>query len=180
MLSFIQRVGIILTGGILVSAQQPATRDVEAVLTQARQEIRDFEKAGGSKADPKHPVEKWAQILWALHEESPGSAQGAKAASEAVHLLVHAGRFDEVYTRADRIPPDDPAWQGLPAVLLEGASLQNDYRHCFEKLKFVASSAPDATVRAAAQLNLGRAWLAQHAEGKAKAEFEAAVQSAPD
>src|SRR5215831_19192020 len=81
---------IISTAAALAAAQQAATSDVETMLSQARGEIRSFEKAGGKKDDPNHPVEKWGQALWKLHEESPRRPGAAKAASEAVHLLIHA------------------------------------------------------------------------------------------
>src|SRR5262245_28280539 len=110
--------------GLPAAGQQPATGDVETMLVQAREERRNFEKAGGKRGDSNHPVEKWVQALWTLHEESPRAPQAAKAASEAVHLLIHADRFQAAYARAERIHPDDPAWQGLAQVLLEAASLQ--------------------------------------------------------
>jgi tetratricopeptide (TPR) repeat protein len=74
----------------------------------------------------------------------------------------------------------DAAWQSLAGVLLEAASLQKNFTHFFEKLQSVLSSAPDAAVRAAIQLNLGRGWLAQKDEEKAKAAFQAAIKSAGD
>ena len=164
-----------------VAAAQPvATSDVEAILAQAHRDIRNFEKAGGKKDDPNHPVEKWVQTLWHLYEESPGKPAAAKAASEAVHLLVHANRFQEANERADRVPPEDPAWEGLPEILIEGASLQNDFTYVFRKLPSVLSHSNNPTIRAAIQWNLGRAWRAEKNDAKAKAAFEAAVASAPD
>jgi len=170
----------IMSHGFPAVAQRLATTDVDTMLVQAREEIRNFEKAGGRKDDPNHPVEKWVRALWAFHEESPRTPESAKAASEAVHLLIHADHFQEAYERADRVPPDDAAWQSLAGVLLEAASLQKNFSHFFEKLQSVLSSAPDAAVRAAIQLNLGRGWLAQKDEEKAKAAFQAAIKSAGD
>src|SRR5712692_7248395 len=97
----------------MLAAQQPAASDVDTMLRQAREEIGNFEKAGGKKDDPKHPVEKWVQALWELREKSPRPPETAKATSEAVHLLIHADRFREAYARADQLAPDDPAWDGL-------------------------------------------------------------------
>jgi hypothetical protein len=153
---------------------------VDSILVQARGEIRSFEKAGGKKSDPNHPVEKWVQALWKLHEDSARTPGAAKAASEAVHLLIHADRFQEAYERADSVPPDDLAWEGLPEVLVEGASLQKDSSYLFRKLPAVLSNATNPTIRAAIQWNLGRGWLGQDQEEKAKAAFQAAVESAPD
>src|SRR2546422_678670 len=89
-----------LAATLVANAQQPATSDVETLLGRAREEIRSFEKAGGRKDAPDHPVGKWVQTLWALYDQSPRSPGAAKAASEAVHLLIHADRFQEAYQRA--------------------------------------------------------------------------------
>src|SRR6266849_2760488 len=80
----------------IVAAQQPAASDVQAMVRQANQEIWDFEKAGGKKDDPNHPVGRWVETLWALREKS------STATSEAVHLLIHASRFQEAYARVDQ------------------------------------------------------------------------------
>src|SRR5437879_1757050 len=84
-----------------VAAQQSATSDVDTMLRQARDEIRDFEKAGGKKDDPSHPISKWVKALWALREKSPSTVDTATATSEAVHLLIHADRFQEAQARTD-------------------------------------------------------------------------------
>lgn len=160
-------------------AQQAATTDVDSMLVQARGEIRSFEKAGGRKNAPDHPVEKWVQALWKLHQDSPGTPGAAKAATEAVHLLIHADRFQEAYERADRVPPDDPAWQTIPEILIEAASLQHDSTYFFRKLPAVLSNSTSPTIRAAIQWNLGRMWLSEKQDEKAKAAFETAIESAP-
>jgi hypothetical protein len=49
--------------GPAVTPQQTSTSDVDTMLRQAREEIRNFEKAGGKKDDPNHPVAKWTQAL---------------------------------------------------------------------------------------------------------------------
>lgn len=154
----------------LVGAQQPAT-DVDTMLRNARAEIQAFEKAGGKKDDPKHPVEKWVETLWAL--------KVSKATSEAVRLLVRADRFSEAQARVDQLAPDDPAWEGLGQVLNESASRQKNYTYFFEKVDAVIPKAPDLKVRAALELSRGRAWRAQKDVAKARTSFEAAITTAP-
>ena len=171
---------ILSMAATLALAQQPATTDVEAMLVQARGEIRSFEKAGGKKSEANHPVEKWVQELWKLHEDSPRTPGAAKAATEAVHLLIHADRFQEAYERADSVPPDDPAWEGIPEILAEGAALQHDSTYFFRKLPAVLSRTTSPSIRAAVQWNLGRVWLSERQEEKARAAFQSAVEFAPD
>ena len=171
---------MIALAAALAAAQQAATGDVETMLAQARAEIRSFEKAGGKKDDPNHPVGKWVQALWKVYEQSPRTPAAAKAATESVHLLIHADRFREAYERADRVPADDPVWEGISEILIEAAALQHDSTYFFRKLRAVLSSSTNPAIRAAIQWNLGREWLAQKQEEKAKAEFQAAIEAAPD
>ena len=167
----------LLARGQAASPQEPAPGDVASVLRQAREEIRSFEKAGGKREDTNHPVGKWAEVLWAFRKKSPGAADATKATSEAIHILIHADRFQEAHERADRVPPNDPAWAPMAEVLFEAASLQKDFGYFFRKLDSVLPGAADAEVRAALQLGLGRAWRAQKDPEKAKEAFQAAIKS---
>src|SRR5260370_31151198 len=116
----------VLASAALVPAQQaPMTGGIDDMLRQARQEISNFQKAGGKNNDPGHPAEKWAQELWKWRDTSPGTPDAARATTEAVRLLVYADRFSEGQARADRIPPDDPAWPSrIAGVLVDSASRQ--------------------------------------------------------
>jgi tetratricopeptide (TPR) repeat protein len=171
---------VIMAPDLAAQAPKAASIDVETTLRQAREEIQNFEKAGGKKDDPNHPVEKWVQALWAFHERSPRSPETAKATSEAVHLLIHADRFQEAQARADQLVADDPAWQSLARVLFEAASLQKDFTYFFRKLSAVLAGAPDPKVQAAIQLSLGRGWRAEKDDEKAKAAFQSAIEDARD
>lgn len=161
-------------------AAQRGPDEVETTLRKAREEIRDFDKAGGKKDDPNHPVEKWVPKLWAIHEKSPRTPDAAKAASEAVHLLIHADRFQEAQTLADQLAQDDPAWESLPQLLFEAASLQKDFTYLLKKLQAVLPNAPDPKAQAAMQLGLGRGWRAKTDDERAKASFQAAIELARD
>jgi tetratricopeptide (TPR) repeat protein len=150
------------------------------MLRQAREEIRKFETADGLRSDAQHPVEKWVPILWSIHERAPQSSDGAKAASEAVHLLIHADRFDEAYGWADRVAAGDAAWETLSGVLVEAAGLQKNDSRSLQKLQSVLPSAHNPKAQAAIQVSLGQLWLSRKEEAKAKAAFEAAIESAAE
>src|SRR5258707_10519473 len=107
---------VLVSAALLPAQQAPMAGGVEDMLREARQEISNFQKAGGKNNDPGHPAEKWAQELWKWRDTSPGTPDAARATTEAVRLLVYADRFTEVQARADRIPPDDQAWQRLARV----------------------------------------------------------------
>lgn len=171
----------LVSAALLPAQQAPMSGGVEDMLRQARREIADFQKAGGKNNDPGHPAEKWAQELWKWRETAPGTPDAARATTEAVRLLVYADRFSEVQERADRIPPDDPAWQGgMARVLLDSASRQKNYTYFFAKLQSVLSVAADPNTRAAVHVSLGRAWRRQGDERKAEAEFRSAMDLAAD
>ena len=170
----------LLASAALLPAQQPPASGLDEVLRQARREILEFKQAGGKNSDPGHPAQKWARELWKLRETSPGTQDAAKGTTGAVRMLVYADRFTEAQDLADRVPPDDPAWQGMARVLQDSASLQKDYTYFFAKLPSVLSAAPDAATRAAVQLSLGRAFRQQRDEKKAEAAFRAAIELAGD
>ena len=171
----------VLASAALAPAQQaPVASGVDDMLRQAREEISNFQKAGGKNNDPGHPAEKWAHELWKWRDTSPSTPDAAKATTEAVRMLVYADRFAEVRVRVDRIPPDDPAWQGLARVLLDSASRQKDYTYFFGKLQSVLTNATDANTRAAVQVSLGRAWRQQRDEKKAEVAFRSAIELAGD
>lgn len=169
-----------LAAAALADAQPTPLASVDDMLRQARQEISSFQKSGGKNTDAGHPAEKWAQELWKRRDASPGTPDAARAAIEAVRFLVFADRFTEAQARADRLPPDDPAWEGLARLLLASASRQKDYTYYFAKLESVLTGARDAKTRAAVQVSLGRAWRRLRDEKKAEAAFRAAMDLAGD
>ncbi len=180
MLRSMRKLAILLAAITIAAGQQSAARDVDAILTKAWAEVRDFEKAGGKRADSNHPVEKWVQTLWAVYQDSPGTPEANKAAAQALHLLIHADRFQEAYDRAERVPANDSAWEQIPEILVEASSMQNDFTYFFRKLPAILSSSTNPLIRAAIEWNLGRVWQGQKQEEKAKAAYQAAVELAPD
>ena len=160
--------------------KDPALAKAQDLLRQARTEISEFEKAGGKKSDPTHPIAKWVEQLWAMREQHPGTRAAALATSEAVHLLVHAERFADAQARADSVPPDDAAWESLTNYVMEAATNQKDYSYAIRRLAALAQQQTDANLRAASQCHLARAhWRSGDTEA-AKAGFRAVLDQAPD
>ena len=171
---------LLVSAAIAFGQSGPAAGSLEDILRQARKEILNFQKAGGTNRDLGHPAEQWARQLWKWRETQPGTPEAAKATTEAVRFLVYSDRFTEAQSRVDRIPTGDPAWQGLARVLLDSAARQKDYTYFFAKLQSVFNETTDATTRAAVQLNLGRAWRRQRDEKKAEIAFRSAMDLAAD
>jgi hypothetical protein len=128
------------------------------MLRQAREEIRNFEKADGKKDDPNHPAAKWPQALCVLRERFPRTPETAKATSEAVHLLIHADRFKEAYAQADQVASDEWAWEGLPQVLVEGASLPDGFHIFFPEAPIGSSQRARPQGASGNSIWLGRGW----------------------
>lgn len=163
-------------------AEQP-TAEVDQILEQARREIREFEKAGGRRDDPKHPVAAWVEKLWAVRERHPGTPAAGRAAAEAIHLLVHAERMAEVEARASRLPPSDPAWAWLGPFLGEAAAQKNDYRFLVERLRSAIGAQADPAARAKLHLQLGLSLRKTGDKDGARAALKAAAeagQAAPE
>ena len=154
--------------------------EVNRMLEQARREIRDFEQAGGKKADPTHPVGLWVEKLWAARERMRGTAAAGKATAEAIHLLVHAERVAEAEARTLKLATDDRAWESLGFILFEAAAEKKDYGFLIGRLQAVIPHQRDPSVRASLQYYLGRGHAKAGDVPAARAAYQAALREAPD
>lgn len=75
--------------------------------------------------------------------------------ADALHKLMHAGRFEEMTAKADSLSPDDPVWKKLMDVLVEAAEQRNDYGYLKRKAQEIALRGRDAETRATAAFALG-------------------------
>ena len=98
-----------------------------------------------------------AILIGALAAPVPAQTQdaGSKPTVDAIHKLVHAGRFDEVMAQVNSLPPDDPAWKNLFDVLIEAAEQRNDYSYLENKAEMVMNRGRDSETRAVAAFALG-------------------------
>ena len=160
-------------------APQDPLAAVRQMVADARQEIEAFEKSNPA-AGPQHPAIKWDGALWAIHERDPRTDAGARAAVEAVRLLTQAEMWPRADARVDSLPPDDPAWEGLPWVLYEAGIKRKDLPSVIAKLSRAAESAPKPTTKAAALMIIGRAYRRQGDLAAATRSLEASRAAAPE
>jgi AhpC/TSA family len=80
---------------------------------------------------------------------------GSKSTVDAIHKLVHAGRFDEVMAKVNSLPLNDPVWKNLLDVLIEAAEQRNDYSYLENKAEQVMNRGRDSETRAVAAFALG-------------------------
>lgn len=176
--------GLILSAGLRAAAQpaQPTEAQqaeiVKGLVDQAWSELKKFQKSGGKPDDSAHPATKWANVLWDYREKHPGTPPAALATREAIHLLVHAGRFGDVRARVDSLASDDPAWPKLVDVLFEAAENSKDYARFIAKAKPLAASG-DSVFCAHVHYLLGRAYEEKIEYDLAKKSYETAIEIAP-
>src|SRR6188768_3304238 len=87
---------IVLAAGL----GQGTVADVRQMATDARKEIETYKAAGSAGG---HPAIKWNAALWQVHERSPRSEAGARAAVEAIRLLVGAELWDSAHERVESL-----------------------------------------------------------------------------
>ena len=154
-------------------------KQVEQLIEQARKEIQQFQKDGGKTSDPNHPATKWAAVLWEYRERHAGTPAAAKAASEAVHFLVHADRVPAAVAKADTVKPDDPTWEQLIGILFEAASIQKDYEFFVRKTQSLLRNGVEEKLKPSLHFSLGRAYWQQGDFQKAKEAFQTVLERAP-
>jgi len=158
--------------------KEPLLAEVEGLLKAARGEIAQFERGGGKRIDPRHPVSVWVEKLWAFRELHPPSSATGKATAEAIHLLVHADRVPEAEARADRLAPDDRAWEFLGPILFEAAAAKKDYGFLVRKLDAAVKLQREPKLRAGLRYHLGRGHAKVGNAEAARAVLKAAIQEA--
>jgi hypothetical protein len=84
-----------------------------------------------------------------------GTVAAQEVTADALHKLMHAGRFEEMTAKADSLSPDDPVWKKLMDVLVEAAEQRNDFGYLKRKAQEIMLRGRDAETRATAAFALG-------------------------
>lgn len=153
---------------------------VETLIKQGQEEASEFRKQGGKESDASHPGRTWAARLWEYREHHPGTPAAARATSEALHFMIHAGQVDGAIARADTLALDDGAWKGLIGVLFEAAEMKKDYGFFLRKANSLLQSWTDKEARAPVHFALANAHWKQGNLEEAEAGFRAVLEEAPE
>jgi hypothetical protein len=156
-----------------------AVADVRQMVTDARQDIETFDKAGGAAGAADHPAIKWDAALWQVHDRAPQSEAAAIAAVEAIRLLSRAGHWDRAHARVGSLPADDPAWERVPSVIYEEAIARKSFDYTIATLSQTAAATKTASIRSAALLVIGRVHRRQGDLAAATRSLEEARAAAP-
>src|SRR5258708_35481922 len=104
---------------------------------------------------------------------------GPQAPVDAIHKLVHAGRFEDMAAKADSLPLDDPSWKNLFDVLVEAAEQRKDYSYLKRKAQEVLLRGRDSEMRAIAAFALGIGDWRSGQLSEAGAAFSEAIRITP-
>jgi len=157
----------------IASAQQS---EVETTTSAARQALKEVDKA--PPAQRAEVANRAAEALLKL----PVKDETARAIvqAEALHLFVHAGQMEKVFSGAGRLSPSDPAWKRVLPVLLEASERQNNYTDLARIASALQEQAPDSSTRQLAAVVAGEALWQTGKTEQARSAFEAAARIAPE
>ncbi len=157
----------------------PDLARVEQLVRAAHAALGEFRAHGGKDGDPGHPGAEWAARLWPLRSSSTDRDAAALATAEALHLLVHAGRFDEVSARVRALVEADPAWPQVWPVLDEAARLSGDGSLIEETGARLLTAYRDPLPRAELRLVLAKAAADRGDRDTARRHYQSALDAAP-
>lgn len=171
--------------GTLFAAQAERAFDlsvaqVRELLTGIQQAIGEARLRGDDLTEERTGARAEIQKLWALGRTNPASEAGKLATEEAIHQLVHLGRYTEAYDKVDLLVPGEPAWSRILEVLLEAGELSGDYsagiEHALSRLD--RELTPDERTHALSVL--GSAYKASGRTDEAIATFRKVVAETPE
>jgi hypothetical protein len=149
----------VLTVVATAAGQPPASAadaEVRAAVETARKAVEAYKAGGGLPATANHPAIAGDATLWAVRERHAGTDAAARAAAEAVRLLVRAELWDRADARIASIAFDDPAWARLAAPVYEAGIARKDLGSAIATLSRAAASATSPSNKAAVLVVLGR------------------------
>lgn len=138
-----------LLSGVLFDAPVTAWRAAEPpsadeLIAAAWAELRALEAAGAALAADESPVRTRALELWSLGRRDPAGAQGARASTEALRLLMRIGRTAEATAKAATLGPDEAAWEPFLLDLLSAAQASRSYDAFVDAVHLRLEGLPDA------------------------------------
>ncbi|HSR49604.1 MAG TPA: TlpA disulfide reductase family protein [Acidobacteriota bacterium] len=119
------------------------SQDARTLARQAWQAVDDFRRGGGQDQDPEHPGARFGPRLWEVAQSLPEGEDRHKAGEEAVHLMVHAGRFEAIDQWLSGLAASDPIWEAVLNRLPEAGSHLEGNRMATRQLKRLKQAGKD-------------------------------------
>ena len=152
---------------------------MQAMITQAKNEAEQFTKSGGKPDDPNHPNLKWAATFWRYRLKHPGTPATVAATTQVFTLLNRSNRISEMQAKADTLKLNDPAWEQVINTFLFASIKTKDYSYLITKAEALTQSAVDPNIKARARFNIGEAYWKKGDTEQARINFQTVVDQYP-
>lgn len=118
-------------------------------------------------------------LVAALLTAQAAPAQDPAATVSAARALVNEQSWTDLDARLAAIPPDDAAWERLPAVVYSAGIARNDLPGVVDRLTRLAAATTSPSIKASALIVIGRAHRRQGDMDAATKALERAKAAAP-
>ena len=163
-----------------VRAEGVDLKQIREVIEQAADELNRFRVSGGKAGAATDPARMSADYLWRYREQHVGTPAAALATRAAIHFLQVANQDGQVMSLAERLPSDDPAWDGVISDMRASARKMGDSERLVRKAKFLLQEVRDNRVRASIQVHMARSYLDLNQPAEAERAFREAQREAPN
>lgn len=160
-------------------SEDPLLKQVEEMGKRCHAESNQFREQGGKAGDPSDPARKWAPLFWRFREQHPGTPVATRATRAALSWWRHADQDQEVVARAEKLPPEDSAWERVIDVFQDSARKTGAWARFTSKAESLVQASTDKKLVGLVQMELGKAYLQQDKPERAKTVFQALVSEAP-
>jgi tetratricopeptide (TPR) repeat protein len=117
--------------------------------------------------------------LWRINRSHSQDAHGQRAGAEALHLLVHLERHDDLERRVAGLGTDDALWSSAFQFLAEAAQLSGDSGPLIRIAKARLETVEDPVQRARTWLVLGDALSRKGRREEASAAYHQVIEAVP-
>lgn len=157
--------------------QTPQEKWVHEMADRARDEIRAYRQL--KKPQTEHPGKKWGELFWEYYLSHGNTPATRAAASQSFWMFYEADLEPEVFARAERMEPEDPAWEEAIAPFYRAADYRKQLPLFIARAKLILEESSSKDIRAEVQYHLAMAYMNTKEKDLAQAAFEAVAKEAP-
>ncbi len=157
--------------------QTPQEKWVHEMADRARDEIRTYSRL--KKPQTEHPGKKWGELFWEYYLSHGNTPATRAAASQSFWMFYEADMEPEVFARADRMDPGDPAWEEALEPFYRACNYRKQLPLFIVRAKLILEESASKDIRAEVQYHLAMAYVNTKEKDLAQAAFEAVAREAP-
>lgn len=171
---FVLVVGLAVSGVVGVAAQDAASERIQ----KAWERYRAWEESDGGEVPAE--LEQDIEALWKMRADRAEDPERLKAAGEALHLLVHLERLDDLKERIAPFDPDDPLAERIVELVAEAGRLTEDRTLLIQTVERWLPEIEDSERGSRLRLLLGDALADEGRMQEARETYRAVVEARPD